>query len=163
MDLTSNGQKPSRFSSLKVFKFTREKDSLKPPPLPPKDPYYLTNRSLASLSPESQSFPASPLSPPSQSQYPSRIASSNIAASSTMSLISNSNSNSHTSYAVYDPARQTQPQKKSKASSIFRFGKASPKSPSMGSPRGADTPVTPEDEGISMPWNFQVRPIYFLS
>ncbi|KAJ7607403.1 hypothetical protein FB45DRAFT_1135466 [Roridomyces roridus] len=56
-----DGKKGSRFSTLRVFKFSRNSPPIPPPP-PPKDPVYLAarNRSLASLSPESN--PGSPLS-----------------------------------------------------------------------------------------------------
>ncbi|KAJ7456908.1 hypothetical protein FB451DRAFT_1564329 [Mycena latifolia] len=56
------GGKQSRFSTLRVFKFSKNPPP-GPPPLPPKDPVYLAarNRSLASLSPDS--IPGSPLSP----------------------------------------------------------------------------------------------------
>ena len=139
--------KPSRFSSFKGFKLSREK-SLKPPPPPPKDPYYLKNRSLASLSPDSLFIPPhSPLSP--NTQYLRRP--SPDMNQSTMSLVS-----SPPSCLPDDP-----PRLRDKKSAFFRL-KRSPKSPlSKKSPSPDALPPPPtEDENISMPWNFQVRDIY---
>jgi hypothetical protein len=142
----------SRFSSLKAFKFP-SKDPL-PPPLPPKDPYYLSNRSLGSLSPDS--LPGSPLS----TQYAKRP--SPAPYQSTMSLISTAVSLSPISVA------ESSTRKPKRDKSIFRFVKRSPRSPNPPSPKSpssmeAHSPPGTDDENISMPWNFQVstKPIVY--
>ena len=139
--------KPSRFSSFRGFKLSRDKGS-KPPTPPPKDPYYLKNRSLASLSPDSLSIPPhSPLSP--NSQFLRRP--SPDMNQSTMSLVS-----PPISCPPDDP--QMPSRLRDKKSAFFRL-KRSPKSPlSKKSPLADALPPPPtEDENISLPWNFQVR------
>lgn len=145
--------KSSRFSTLNVFKFHSKSKppSEVPPPLPPKDTYYLQNKSLASLSPDTPSIPPhSPLSP--NSQYSRRP---DINQSS-MSLVSSAAS-----------ARSSSPadlsQKKRKGSTFFKFPKRSPRSPptTSNTPLEAVPPLPREDDGISLPWNFQVSSVYF--
>lgn len=145
--------KSSRFSTLNVFKFHSKSKppSELPPPLPPKDTYYLQNKSLASLSPDTPSIPPhSPLSP--NSQYSRRP---DINQSS-MSLVSSAAS-----------ARSSSPadlsQKKRKGSTFFKFPKRSPRSPptTSNTPLEAVPPLPREDDGISLPWNFQVSSVYF--
>ncbi|KAF8999771.1 hypothetical protein BDQ17DRAFT_1427513 [Cyathus striatus] len=147
--------KSSRFSTLKLFKFgTKEKD-LKPPPLPPKDPYYMHNKSYASLSPDSLSLPpSSPMSPKSNFQYPRGT--SPGPNQSTMSL--NSSAASMKSSHPSEPRTHSQPQKKEKGKSFLKFGKRSPKSPSSkasSAENGGDMSATEGDDQISLPWNFQ--------
>lgn len=148
---TNSLSKTSRFStSLKVFKFaSKDKDS-RPPPLPPKDSYYLKNRSLASLSPDTLSVPNSPLSP--HSPHSRRL--SPEMNQSSMSLVSSAASARSGSPADHISQK---PMKKER-SGFFKFAKRSPKAPSTKSPPALDaTPPPPqEDENISMPWNFQV-------
>jgi hypothetical protein len=143
----SSVTKSSRFSTFKPFKLSRDKSS-KPPTPPPKDPYYLKNRSLASLSPDSLSIPPpSPLSP--NAQFLRRP--SPDMNQSTMSLVSSSGCS-----PPDDPHPSTRP--KEKKSVFFRL-KRSPKSPlTKAAPSPDDLPPPPmEDENISLPWNFQVR------
>lgn len=146
----SSGPKSSRFSTFKSFKLTRGKTE-KPPPPPPKDPYYLRNRSLASLSPDSFAIPSpSPLSPNSQIlRRPSPDVNQ-----STMSLVSSSGS-----CPPDDPRSSTR--QRDKKLPFFRL-KRSPKSPLTKSSSESDAlpPIPTEDENISLPWNFQVRDIY---
>ncbi|KAK7441843.1 hypothetical protein VKT23_016504 [Stygiomarasmius scandens] len=153
--------KSSRFSTLKVFgKFgSSNKDSLKPPPLPPKDVYFRNNRSLVSLSTESNpGTPATPssasLGPPPQlqslqAQYAQKSGPFHP-ASSMMSLVS--------SVDYTSDSQQTERQAiKPKKSGFFKL-KRGPKSPSVMSTSTGDDLGTPEsageDENISMPWNF---------
>ncbi|TFK37694.1 hypothetical protein BDQ12DRAFT_685120 [Crucibulum laeve] len=157
-----SSMKSSRFSTMKVFKFgskEKEKD-LKPPPLPPKDPYYLQNRSFTSLSPDSQSLPPnSPLSPQSNFQYPHRPSPSPDPNQSTMSLASSAASmkSSPPPDQRQQGQSQTQTQKKDKGLSFLKFGKRSPRSPPVKEPLVDDAEPAPpaEDDGISLPWNFQ--------
>lgn len=148
--------KSSRFSTLNVFKFHSKSKppSEVPPPLPPKDTYYLQNKSLASLSPDTPSIPPrSPLSPSSQySRRPDMNQSSMSLASSAASARSSSPA---------DPSLLGQ--KKRKASTFFKFPKRSPKSPptTSNTPLEAVPPLPKEDDGISLPWNFQVSSVYF--
>ncbi|KAF5327955.1 hypothetical protein D9758_016782 [Tetrapyrgos nigripes] len=157
--------KSSRFSTatLKVFgKFGSNKD-LKPPPLPPKDYYFRNNRSLASLSPESN--PGTPATPASASLAPASLTPggtpSNLQAqyaqntgllhpsSSSMSLVSSVDYTSDTQTIDRAPLKK-------KKSSFFKL-RRSPNSPSvMSSTTGDDLgpDIATEDESISMPWNF---------
>ncbi|KAF8889070.1 hypothetical protein BD779DRAFT_1672030 [Infundibulicybe gibba] len=120
----------SRFSTLRVFGFSSRDKDAKPPPLPPKDPYYLQNKSLASLTPDSLSIPNSPIS----------LHRDNNPNKSTMSLVS-----SATSARSFSPAEHRPPKKEK--SRLFGFVKRSPKSPPPAS--------TADDDSISLPWNFQ--------
>jgi len=156
---TSNSNtKSSRFStSLKAFKFSTKDKESKPPPLPPKDIYYLrNNRSLASLSPDSLSIPNSPLSPHSQR---SRRPSPDMNQSS-ISLVSSAASARSFSPAEPVPPLPSQPLKKSKSkgSGFFKFARRSPRDVSSKSPPPTEAVPQPpnEDDSISMPWNFQV-------
>ena len=150
--------KTSRFSTLKVFKFASKEKNLKPPPLPPKDAYYLRNRSLASLSPDSLSLPPnSPLSPQPIYQYARKHSPEphqTHPSQSTMSLVSSAAS------AKSSPsAERSRLQSQKKALSFLKFPKRSPKSPSaksVGSSEQLEPPPSTDDEGISLPWNFQV-------
>ena len=145
--------KSSRFSTFKGFKLLRHQ-GLKPPPPPPKDPYYLKNRSLASLSPDSLSIPPhSPLSPHSQFL---RRPSPDMNQSS-MSLVSSAASSSFSPPDISHPPNR----QRDKVSAFFRL-KRSPKSPLTKSPPLSDAlpPPPAEDENISLPWNFQVRDFY---
>ncbi|KAJ7584984.1 STE/STE20/PAKA protein kinase [Mycena floridula] len=129
----------SRFSTLKVFKFGKQ-DRL-PPPLPPKDPVYLSTRSLSSLSPVDSFAPSQPNSPLSPYQYQRGLDHLPVTNASSMSLASSS--------ASVSPQA-----KKDKVSGFFRFGKRSPRSPSIKSNQ-ADSPPAGDDENISLPLNFQ--------
>jgi p21-activated kinase 1 len=157
---TANGSsKTSRFSTLKVFKFNKGADNLKPPPPPPKDYYYLNNRSLASLSPDSfsQSVPNSPLSP--QMAYYQNNFARGPSPSPPQNYNYNTNSSSMSlSSSGGDPSPGSQPASlgKTKGSGFFRFAKRSPRSPSIKSPNHPDSPISGDDENISMPTNFQV-------
>lgn len=148
---SSNGYpKSSRFSTLKMFKFNGKEGKEKPPPPPPKDPYYLQNRSMASLSPDSLSIPPqSPLSPHYLSQYPHRR--SPAPSQSTMSLVS-----SAASQLSVPPVDQPAPRKK-KSINFLKFGKRS-KSTSR-EPHADDLEG---DAGITWPSNFQVSSLLAL-
>ncbi|KAK0189598.1 STE/STE20/PAKA protein kinase [Armillaria mellea] len=153
----NGGAKSSRFSTLKVFKLHKKEKEPSllppPPPPPPKDPYYLNNRSLASLSPDSLSLPSSPLSPPFHYPFaPRKQSTFPHPNSSTMSLVSSS-----ASAMSYTPERGQH--LGSKKSGFFRFTKRSPKSPSVKSSVRDETSTLQSfdsnDESISLPWNFQ--------
>ncbi|TFK71530.1 hypothetical protein BDN72DRAFT_431782 [Pluteus cervinus] len=147
----SVNSRASRFSTLKVFKF-QTKDKSKPPPLPPKDPYYLNNRSLASLVPDSA--PNSPL-----------YTNPNFTCAESSANTMNPNPSSISLVSSVTSAKSSQPSdanhlqvREKKSMSFFKFGKRSPKSPSLktspSSIEDVPPPPTPDDN-ISMPWNFQ--------
>lgn len=139
-------QNQSRFSTLKVFNFAGgskpDNGSLMPPPPPPKDRYYLYNKSMSSLSPNSFSMPSTPMSPgfgrpspgPSQSTADLHEFESSLTRSGTS-------------------AGSSGPSKRG------FFGKIASRSKRTATPKSADTlsPIPAEDDGISLPWNFQVR------
>ncbi|KAH9943770.1 hypothetical protein B0H21DRAFT_810173, partial [Amylocystis lapponica] len=141
----TSSRQNSRFSSLKVFKFAA---GSKPPPLPPKDPYFLPNPSLPSLnhslSPDSfASQPVTPISAqwaslnrtpsPSPSDVPSRVT---MSPGSTSSLLSPES-------AGFRRGLQ-------KLSSLGKRPKT-PKSPNF----DLQPPEPVDDPSISLPWNFQ--------
>lgn len=166
----------SRFSTLKVFNFTGSGSSGSksqqtnntngaggsepPPPPPPKDRYFLYNKSMSSLSPESYagSAPPTPLTPgfsrtspgPSHSSVdlPGEFGAASLAAPSMFGSRSISGSSGEGSSGA-------------RAMKGF-FGKIASKS--KRAPRAAKSPLimenvqseATEDDGISMPWNFQV-------
>ncbi|KAI0670239.1 hypothetical protein C8Q78DRAFT_975640 [Trametes maxima] len=155
--MATSSRQNSRFSSLKVFKFSA---GSKPPPLPPKDPFRLPNPSLPSLgnslSPDSlPSQPATPLSAQyatllrSPSPSPSYAPSSYAASSRT---------------ALSPPSTSTSPESAGPRKSIFKFssfGKRpkTPKTAESGYYAASESsqPHDPaEDPSISLPWNFQV-------
>lgn len=166
-------------SRFKGFKFNAL--GSKPPPLPPKDPVYLQrqqNRSQASLfSPELP--PASPLSPSIQyairranSPSPSPFSSTenNHMNYSSSSLLSPQQAQQQQAQAIDGTTSSTPPNSSvpgnmnrqthtstasRKAMSFLKFPKRSPRTPPA--PGSEDTEPPPqEDDGISMPWNFQV-------
>jgi hypothetical protein len=177
----SSSSKPTRFPTLKVFKFAQSKGDAPPvlaagdlrryqppsrsqsrngdriheddyhdndaqdlpPPPPPKDSFYLYNRSLNSLptTPQSSNFPQAPSPNPTHS---------------TMSLASTAAS------AIESSTRQGKLKGKgSIAKSFLKLTKrgatsTAPKSPQL-------SPSPDDDQAISLPWNFQVRPgLHFL-
>ncbi|KAH9920881.1 uncharacterized protein BXZ73DRAFT_91892 [Epithele typhae] len=154
--MATSSKPNSRFSSLKVFKFNA---APKPPPLPPKDPYYLPNPSLrslgTSLSPDSApSHPVTPLSAqygrspsPTPSAAPSRI------GLSPYSSVSVAASTSTLNY----------PEPASSRRSLFKFGSFGkrPKTPktadfTLAPPLPTQSQEAVDDPSISLPWNFQV-------
>jgi p21-activated kinase 1 len=150
----------SRFSSLKVFKFSKGNDNKLPPPPPPKDEYYLRNKSMASLLPDNQSLaPSSPLSPNQPYQYGGAQPSPD-ANRSTMSLASSAASG--ISSPPLESKSRPQSRGKERALAFLKFGKRSPRSPSTSRKESEEGEAVP-DEGISMPWNFQVRLIHCTS
>lgn len=158
--MATSSKQNSRFSSLKVFKFSSA--APKPPPLPPKDPYYLPNPSLRSLgnSLSPDSFPSQPATPIS-AQYATMLRSPSPTPSYAPSRMTTS------PYA----ASSHQPESASSRKSLFKFssfGKR-PKTPktadstasAISEPYQLAEPL--DDPSISLPWNFQVRPaISFL-
>ncbi|KAH9476995.1 Serine/threonine-protein kinase pakC [Psilocybe cubensis] len=145
----------------------------KPPPLPPKDPIYqlrnTQNASRASLVPDSP-LPASP-----SVQYAIRRANSPLLESMSVmnqssSNVSNINGSTPDLLSPQDGASQSRnttpaPTKKAPLAFLKFTKKNSPKSPP---PQAPDTPILviapadepdppppQEDDGISMPWNFQ--------
>lgn len=153
---SSSSRQNSRFSTLKVFKFA---GAQRPPPLPPKDPFNQPNHSLASLSQTlSPPFATHP-STPTSTGYSSSVRSASPSPSYTPSHYAAS----HT--PTYDPTRamlspsQTSlaPDSASSKKPFFKFPSLS-KRPKT--PKSPPQDLLPEpDPSISMPWNFQVRPV----
>ena len=151
--MATSSKHNSRFSSLKVFKFAA---GSKPPPLPPKDPYYLPNPSLRSLgnslSPDSlpPSQPATPLS----AQYATLVRSPSPTPSYAPSRITVSPYSTASNY----------PEPASSRTRLFKFSSFSrrpktPKTADSGYSAASDSapPSEPvDDPSISLPWNFQV-------
>ncbi|PCH43124.1 hypothetical protein WOLCODRAFT_90163 [Wolfiporia cocos MD-104 SS10] len=143
----------SRFSSFNVFKLA---SSSKPPPLPPKDPYFLANSNPSlpslnqSLSPETlASQPITPLS----AQYANLVRSpSPSSLSYTPSRMTMSPGSSTTALSPEPVGFKKGLQK---LSSLGRRPKT-PKSPEPALVNGLP-PVPVDDPSISLPWNFQVR------
>ncbi|KAI0759055.1 hypothetical protein C8Q74DRAFT_1319816 [Fomes fomentarius] len=155
--MATSSKQNSRFSTLKVFKFAA---ASKPPPLPPKDPYYLPNPSLRSLghslSPDSlASQPVTPLSAqyatvarspsPTPSYAPSRLT---VSPFSTTSSTYPASANSRKGLFKFSSFSR-RPKTPKTADSGFSTAGSSNTSDSLHAPEPAD------DGSISMPWNFQ--------
>lgn len=170
---------PSRFSSLKVFNFTNQSSSKSlyandnhdhnnyaadqepPPPPPPKDRYYLYNRSMSSLTPDSYSMPSTPLSPgfgrpalPSQST--TDLSMSEFGGGGGIGQ--------RVSPLSSTSGKSTGASGSGSSGKKGFFGKLAARNNSR-----KNSKVTPvassesgEDEGISAPWNFQVRLCFVL-
>lgn len=137
----------SRFSTLKVFKFNKERS---PPPPPPKDdqhfqqglqvqggPYgsskSLYNPSVTSLSPPSDLLPSLPTTPDYNRASPE----------------------SAPSVRSFGPAMSIESEKSKR--SIFKFSSMGKRNKSTRNLIETEDPEPPqEDESISKPWNFQV-------
>ncbi|OCH90868.1 hypothetical protein OBBRIDRAFT_690131, partial [Obba rivulosa] len=142
---TPSGRQNSRFSTLNVFKFAVPK----PPPLPPKDPYYLANPSLPALS-QTLSMSSHPNSPyasayggrlvRSPSPSPSYAPSARVASSSS-SVLSPDSAGSRKGFF--------------KIASLGRR----PKTPKFTevSLQDLQPPEPVDDPSISLPFNFMVR------
>jgi p21-activated kinase 1 len=151
-------QNPSRFSTLKVFNFAgaggskadRNIDDSLPPPPPPKDRYYLFNKSMSSLSPDSFSMPSTPLSAGFK-----RGGSSLAPSHSTMDLHEFGGSSS----APSTSSKSSVTSKRSLFGKLASKSRRRPKSSLRQSPPvdDAQSQAPSEDDGISLPWNFQVR------
>lgn len=153
---SSTHSKSSRLSSFKMFKsFGKDTErslggDLKPPPPPPKDPYYkYNNRSMASLSPDYLSLPNTPStsSSPGYSLNPPPLP---HPSSSSVSLVSTSAVS-----AVTAPDSTRGP--KAKKSGFFKQFKRSSSKMSMRTQDSFECPPPLPDDGVSLPWNFQVR------
>lgn len=151
--MATSSKQNSRFSSLKVFKFAA---GPKPPPLPPKDPYYLPNPSLRSLgnSLSPDSIPSQPVTPLS-AQYATLARSPSPTPSyapSRLTVSPYSTASSSTNY----------PESANSRKGLFKFSSFSrrPKTPKTAdSGFSATSEAVPEpvdDPSISLPWNFQV-------
>ena len=149
------GKQNSRFSTLKVFKFAAS--GSKPPPPPPKDPYYLANPSLASLSLDSFSQPITPVSTyaaSARSPSPSPSYSTSRYPPSTRDMALSPPT--HTATLSPDSAGSRK--------GIFKLPSFTrrPKTPKSTKSNVSDDSQPPEpvdDPSISTPWNFQVRHI----
>ena len=146
----SSGRQNSRFSSLKVFKIASS--APKAPQPPPKDPYYLSNPSLASLS-LTQDLPSNPITPVSsryaasaRSPSPSPSYSTSHYAPSTTAL-----SPSAASSATLSPDSASSRRGLFKLPSFTRR----PKTPKSSRSDTSDSAGV-QDDSISLPWNFQV-------
>ncbi|OBZ74745.1 DNA-directed RNA polymerase I subunit RPA49 [Grifola frondosa] len=146
--MATSSRQNSRFSSLKVFKFAA---ASKPPPLPPKDPYYLVNPSLPSLnhslSPDSSSSqPGTPLS----AQYATLTRSPSPCPSYAPSRVTLSPPSSSS----------LSPESAGFRKGIFKFSSIGrrPKTPKTTETVSSDTLQPSEvadDPSISLPRNFQ--------
>jgi hypothetical protein len=156
-------QNSSRFSTLKVFNFAAgggngsklpDPSGSSPPPLPPKDRYYLFNKSMSSLSPDAYSMPSTPLSPAFR-----RGANPSASSQSTVDL--------HEFGASPGPSGLSSAQAKKgffgKLASKSKRGQKS--SSTRRSPPADDiqSQAPSEDDGISLPWNFQVSVLYYYT
>jgi hypothetical protein len=137
----------SRFSTLKVFKFNKERP---PPPPPPKDDQYfqqglqvqggpygssksLYNPSVTSLSPPADLLPSLPTTPDYNRASPE----------------------SAPSVRSFGPAMSIESEKSKR--NIFKFSSITKRNRSTRNLIETEDPEPPqEDEGISGPWNFQV-------
>lgn len=149
--MASSSKPNSRFSTLKAFKFNQPRDADSPPPPPPKDDYYLNNRSLNTLSPDS--IPSTPMS--THSGYGGQQSAWRPSNHSAVSLVSEATSGAHTG----ETSAAGSGKKSGVAKSLFKFGKRSPKSPSIHTVAAEENhspSQSQEDEAISLPWNFQV-------
>ena len=159
--MATSSKQNSRFSSLKVFKFNAPP---KPPPLPPKDPYYQPNPSLRSLgnSLSPDSFPSQPATPLS-AQYANIVRSPSPTLSYAPSRMTSVSPYASPSIAAASSSTLAYPQSASSRKSRFKF------SPFGKRPKTADAIVPPsqppplptdlqqpDDPAISLPWNFQV-------
>ncbi|KAL4253799.1 protein kinase superfamily protein [Abortiporus biennis] len=148
----------TRFSTLKVFKFTASK----PPPPPPKDPYYLSNPSMPSLS--------QVLSPDaSSSQPPTPLSTAPPSAMFTVGARSPSPSPSYAasqytsaSLATSPSSSSLSPESASSKRGLFKLPSMSfakrprtPKQPKAETAPPMSPPEPVDDGSISMPWNFQ--------
>lgn len=163
---------PSRFSSLKVFNFSNQSskslhandnhdhdnctEAESPPPLPPKDRYYLYNKSMSSLLPDSYSIPSTPLSPtfgkpplPSQSTIDLSLSEFGGGAGG--------NKGQRVSPLSSMSGRSTGTSGSGSSRKKGFFGKLAARNNSRNNSK-ATRVASPEcgDEGISAPWNFQV-------
>ncbi|CAL1698166.1 unnamed protein product [Somion occarium] len=143
-----SGKPNTRFSTLKVFKFAAS--GSKPPPPPPKDPYYLANPSLTSLSVDSlSSQPVTPMStytPSTRSPSPSPSYTISRYPTREMGLLPSSSTLS--------------PENAGSRKAIFKLPSFTrrPKTPKPSKSNLSDDSQPPEpvdDPSISMPWNFQ--------
>ncbi|KAI0052440.1 hypothetical protein FA95DRAFT_1321051 [Auriscalpium vulgare] len=137
---STSSKQSSRFSTFKVFKFSGSK----PPPPPPKDPNYLysvSNRSALSFSNQSLSVDSLSQPPTPHSTSPQSVARSPSPAPSR---------------ATQSPASSSAlgPNSAGSKKGFFNFGSLRKRSLSRSSQRTTVEDV-PDDESISMPWNFQ--------
>lgn len=150
MATSSTSRQNSRFSSLNVFKIGNS--SKAPPPPPPKDPYYLANPSLASLSQSiAQEPPSNPITPIS-----SRYASSARSPSPSPSYFASQYAPSTS--VVSPPAGMLSPDSGGSRRGLFKLPSFTrrPKTPKSAKSESSDTQEQVEDASISRPWNFQV-------
>ena len=162
--MSTSSRQNTRFSTLNVFKFG---SSPKPPPPPPKDSYYQPNHSFASLAhtlspetciaplptpsgqpttPVSAGYAHSARSPSPSPSYAPSCATSSYASSSLMAQSTTSLSTT---------AESTTGKKGFFKSFSLSKKLKTPKSQTMDLPGDQPEP----DDSISLPWNFQVRPL----
>ncbi|TFK88809.1 hypothetical protein K466DRAFT_55918 [Polyporus arcularius HHB13444] len=156
--MATSSKQNSRFSSLKVFKFAA--GSPKPPPLPPKDPYYQPNPSLRSLgnSLSPDSFPSQPVTPLS-AQYATLARSPSPTPSYAPSRKTVS------PYSTTSSSSTNYPETASSRKGLFKFSSFSrrPKTPKTAdsgfstTSEASHVPEPVDDPSISLPWNFQLR------
>lgn len=152
--MATSSKQNSRFSSLKVFKFAA---APKPPPLPPKDPYYLPNPSLRSLGNSLSPDSLSPSQPPTplSAQYATLARSPSPTPSYAPSRITVSPYSTSSNFSESASSRK----------GLFKFSAFArrPKTPKTAesSHSASSEPLPPpepiDDPSISLPWNFQVR------
>ncbi len=153
---STSTKQSSRFSTLKVFKFT----SSKPPPPPPKDAHYLyasssRNPSVVSfsnqsvLSPDSDPQPSACKSIRSPSPAPSRIFQSQLHPEQHQSQQSPPPS-------ILTSSRTLDPSSASSKKSFFRKVSSFRKRSASKNSRVTNLDDATDDESISHPWNVQV-------
>ncbi|KAM5537386.1 hypothetical protein V8D89_008905 [Ganoderma adspersum] len=150
--MATSSKQNSRFSSLKVFKFAA---APKPPPLPPKDPYYLPNPSLRSLGNSLSPDSLSPSQPPTplSAQYATLARSPSPTPSYAPSRITVSPYSTSSNFSESASSRK----------GLFKFSAFGrrPKTPKTAesSHSASSEPLPPpepiDDPSISLPWNFQ--------
>ncbi|KAI0742830.1 hypothetical protein C8Q80DRAFT_1221221 [Daedaleopsis nitida] len=157
--MATSSKHNSRFSSLKVFKFAA---GSKPPPLPPKDPYYLPNPSLRSL--------GNSLSPDSLPSQPATPLSAQYATVARSPSPTPSYAPSRMTVSPYSTTSSTYPDSASSRKGLFKFSSftrrpKTPKTADSGLSTTASSTTseflhvplqdTADDPSISLPWNFQ--------
>nr|VWO96536.1 N/A [Ganoderma boninense] len=150
--MATSSKHNSRFSTLKVFKFAA---APKPPPLPPKDPYYLPNPSLRSLGNSLSPDSLSPSQPPTplSAQYVNVARSPSPTPSYAPSRITVSPYSTTSNF----------PESASSRKGLFKFSSFGrrPKTPKTAESihSASSEPLPPpesiDDPSISLPWNFQ--------
>lgn len=144
---SSTSKPSSRFSTLKVFKFAGSK----PPPLPPKDPYFPPNPSLPSLNQSFSETSTLPATTPIYAQYANVPRSPSPSPSYATSRVTVSPPTSTFASAESSGSRKTL----LKLPSFMRRPRTPRTSDTDGSSMLHPQELS-DDPSISLPWNVQV-------